>query len=173
MMMAGTSYVSPSTGTIPADETQNVVVSLEAGAEALDAGNYSTSITFENLSTGLGNASRSIALAVESSAGNDKFIDSVLLTQSSGSTIGNNLGATKESGEPNHGGNSGGRSVWWRWTAPSDGEISVDTFGSNFNTLLAAYTGSDVTALTLRASNDDASGLQSRITFSVQYILIK
>jgi subtilisin family serine protease len=161
--------VSPSAGTIQADDTQNVVVSLEAGAETLDAGSYSTSITFENLSTGLGNASRSASLSVvASSAGNDKFIDSILLTQSSGSTIGDNLGATKESGEPNHAGNAGGRSVWWRWTAPSDGEFSVDTFGSNFNTLLAAYTGSGVSELTLRASNDDASGSQSRITFSVQ-----
>ena len=28
--------------------------------------------------------------------------------------------ATKEPGEPNHGGNPGGKSVWWSWTAPDD-----------------------------------------------------
>ena len=35
--------------------------------------------------------------------------------------LGSNEGATKEPGEPNHRGSAGGASVWYRWTALSDG----------------------------------------------------
>ena len=34
-------------------------------------------------------------------------------------------------------GTPGGVSVWYRWTAPMDGFVSVDTVGSDFDTLLA------------------------------------
>ncbi len=97
---------------------------------------------------------------------NDNFSDATVIAGSSGQVNGGNVAATKETGEPNHAGNSGGKSVWWRWTAPADGEISINTFGSNFDTLLAAYTGSEVDNLTVVSSNDDSGGgLQSRITF--------
>ncbi len=32
---------------------------------------------------------------------------------------------------------SGGRSVWWRWKPPSDGNVTIDTRGSYFDTTLA------------------------------------
>lgn len=79
--------------------------------------------------------------------------------------ITSNQFSTKQSGEPNHAGNAGGKSVWFQWTAPGAGLVTVDTHGSSFNTLLAVYTGSDVSALTAIAGNDDdgsangASGL--------------
>jgi alpha-tubulin suppressor-like RCC1 family protein len=68
----------------------------------------------------------------------------------------NNYGATKEPGEPNHATDEpGGSSVWWKWTAPGPGSMTITTAGSSFDTLLAAYTGSAVTALSQIASNDD------------------
>jgi hypothetical protein len=75
--------------------------------------------------------------------------------------------AGKEPGEPNHAGDPGGASVWWSWIAPSGGGVTIDTKGSNFDTLLAAYTGSLLTNLTLMASSDDVSSnqLTSSITF--------
>jgi subtilisin family serine protease len=80
-----------------------------------------------------------------------------------------NTYATKERGEPKHARNEGGASVWFRWTAPAGGQASFDTAGSTFDTVLAAYRGSELTALTPVASNDDAGGLRSsRITFEVQ-----
>ena len=63
--------------------------------------------------------------------------------------------STKQSEEPNHAGNSGGHSVWWKWTAPVSGQFSLDTHGSNFDTLLAVYTGNSVSALANIASNDN------------------
>jgi hypothetical protein len=33
------------------------------------------------------------------------------------------------------------KSIWWEWRAPSNGALTVDTFGSDFDTLLAVYQG--------------------------------
>lgn len=61
----------------------------------------------------------------------------------------------KEAGEPNHAGNIGGRSVWWKWTAPSSGMATLTTQGSVFDTTLGVYVGPAVNSLTTIASNDD------------------
>jgi YD repeat-containing protein len=75
-----------------------------------------------------------------------------------GIAVGNNLRATKQTNETNHAGNPGGASVWWRWTAPANGSVTVETAGSTFDTLLAVYTnGANGTMLPI-ASNDDSSG---------------
>ena len=36
-----------------------------------------------------------------------------------------NAGATKQADEPNHGGNPGGSSVWYSWTAPATGRATI------------------------------------------------
>jgi hypothetical protein len=72
--------------------------------------------------------------------------------------ISGNSTATKELGEPNHAGNAGGRSVWWRWVAPNSGTVLLTTVGSNFDTTLAVYTGSAVNALTAIAADDESGG---------------
>jgi len=66
-----------------------------------------------------------------------------------------NVNATKQPGEPNHAGNAGGHSVWRSITAEMSRRITVTTAGSNFDTLLAIYTGPNVSNLTLIASNDN------------------
>ena len=70
---------------------------------------------------------------------------------------GSNVGATKESAEPAHAGGPGAHSIWWKWTAPSGGNTTITTLGSDFDTALAIYTGSAVGALTSVASNDDVT----------------
>ena len=65
--------------------------------------------------------------------------------------------ATKEPGEPAHAGNAGGRSVWYRWTAPAGGSIRIDTCSSFVDTLLAVYT-VNAGELTAVAANDDTPG---------------
>src|SRR5687767_6589051 len=76
--------------------------------------------------------------------------------------------ATKETGEPDHAGHPGGASVWYRWTAPADGSVAIDTCGSGFDTLLAVYGGASLPALSAVASNDDAGcgAGTSRVTFT-------
>ena len=80
------------------------------------------------------------------------------------------VGASREAGEPAHAGNIGGSSVWFAWTAPTTGTVTINTAGSSFDTLLAVYTGSSVSGLAAVASNDDANypvTLTSAVTFHV------
>ena len=78
------------------------------------------------------------------------------ITGLSGTGRGSNVSATKEPGEPNHANKPGTNSVWLSWQAPLLGGVATfDTAGSSFDSLLAVYTGDNVTNLTLVASNDD------------------
>src|SRR4051812_46610388 len=67
---------------------------------------------------------------------NDAFAAAELLTGPTATASGSNAEATKETGEPNHAGNSGGHSVWYRWIAPEGGIATIDTFNSGFDTTL-------------------------------------
>ena len=96
---------------------------------------------------------------------NDGFANATAVSGLPVSVNGENVGATKEPGEPDHAGDTGGQSVWWVWTAPSTASVTVDTCGSSFDTLLAVYTGDSVNALNLVGSNDDACDLGSAVTF--------
>ncbi len=98
---------------------------------------------------------------------NDDFADRITISGPTGRTTGSNVEATLEPNEPVHHHFSAGRSVWWQWQAPADGTAVIDTFGSNFDTILAVYTGSSLQSLQLVASNDDAPHtLQSRVEFA-------
>ncbi len=104
---------------------------------------------------------------------NDNFVNATVLTGESGQTDGSNTNATNEPAEPDHAGNKGGQSVWWKWTVPDSGYFSFDTKGSTVDTLLAVYTGSGVGSLTeIAANNDVSAGVpdqaydnSSRVTF--------
>lgn len=97
---------------------------------------------------------------------NDNFANSIAISGSEGTTNGDNIDATDETNEPPHDGGIGSSSVWWSWTAPSTGTTQFDTFGSDFDTVLAVYSGSTLLSLSEVASNDDSTGSQSRVEFS-------
>lgn len=99
---------------------------------------------------------------------NDNFASPRFLPGPNGTVSASNVAATKESGEPNHAGNAGGRSVWYTWTAPAPGPVTFHTRGSSFDTLLAVYHGGSVGGLTLVAASDDISPTvrQSSVTFT-------
>jgi hypothetical protein len=84
---------------------------------------------------------------------NDRFSNRIILTGTNISVSGNNTQANKEGGEPLHAGNPGGSSIWWAWTAPTNGEVILNTDGSTnsdgglLDTLLGVYTGSTVSML--------------------------
>ena len=99
---------------------------------------------------------------------NDAFADRFMLEGLTPTATGTNIDATAETGEPVHHGVGGGKSVWWTWTAPASGTVTVETVGSDFDTVLAVYDGSDVASLTRLVSNDDIDYgvvLQSRVSF--------
>ena len=86
---------------------------------------------------------------------NDAFAAAAGIGGTTGTWTGSTLNATKEPGEPRHAANAGGASIWFRWTAPSSGRYYFSTSGSGFNTLLAVYRGTSVSALSVVAANDD------------------
>jgi PASTA domain len=88
---------------------------------------------------------------------NDGFADGLVLSGDSGGRLDSNVDATKEVGEPAHAGDPGGKSVWYRWTAARDGQAVFSTCGSEFDTVLAVYTGTTVPSLIeVTSSNNDA-----------------
>ena len=101
-------------------------------------------------------------------AANDPFSGAQAITGTSGSVGGTTVGASRETSEPGHGGAGASASIWYRWTAPSSGTLTVTTQGSSFDTLLGAYTGSSVTGLSTHAANDDVTGgTWSRVAIGV------
>jgi hypothetical protein len=98
---------------------------------------------------------------------NDAFADGLALSGDAGTRFDSNAEATKEAGEPAHAGDPGGASVWYRWTAAQDGQAVFSTCGSDFDTLLAVYTGSTVGSLTevTSSNNDPDCDSSSRVSF--------
>lgn len=133
-----------------------------------DEGEYQVIVTNSK-----GTALSSVAyVAIEQTAiipENDPFSAATVITGASGRVRASNRLATGETGEPNHAAASTPlASVWWKWTATANGQLTLDTFGSSFDTTLAAYTGTTLGALTVRGSSNDADGtLQSRVSFQV------
>lgn len=95
---------------------------------------------------------------------NDNFAAATVVSGNSGTVYGGNCAATSEAGEPD----GAAKTVWWSWIAPSSGLATFDTGGSTFDTILCAYTGTNIAALTSIDCNDDATGLgvQSRVSFT-------
>ncbi len=97
---------------------------------------------------------------------NDNFASAQLITGSSGSAPGSNVNATLETGEPTTtAGFTGGKSIWFRWVAPSTASI---TFGltANFDTQLAIYNGSAVNNLTSVGESDPGGSGGDSVTFN-------
>jgi hypothetical protein len=99
---------------------------------------------------------------------NDHFNNAQFISSSNVSVGGTNRYATWQPGEP--GSNGTTHSVWYRWTAPFSGPVTMDTCTSSFDTVLDVYTGFSVGGLSPVASDDDgcdapnASG--SRVSFN-------
>jgi len=80
-----------------------------------------------------------------------------------GTQIFSTVGSTSEAGEPNHCGVAGGASQWFVYQAEVDGRLSVSTEGSDFDTVLAVYTGPGDSFLTLReVACDNDSGTNGK-----------
>jgi Calx-beta domain len=105
--------------------------------------------------------------------GNNNFANPRVISDCTGSVLGSTLASTRETGEPSHdpAGTTGGGSVWYQWQSPVNGSVTMSTVGNqtNFDTVLAVYTGNDVSTLVTIVKNDDInSGIvrTSRVTFT-------
>ena len=97
----------------------------------------------------------------------DFFASPRLIVGLTGTSTSKTNFATAELNEPNHAGYVASHSVWFNYTAPASGQIEVTTAGSNFDTLLAVYTGNTLSTLTQIAANDDVkTGQSSGVSFA-------
>ncbi|HEY2082746.1 MAG TPA: hypothetical protein VGI88_08150 [Verrucomicrobiae bacterium] len=95
----------------------------------------------------------SLAVTAMAQPANDNFANRILMTGESLTVSGSLSNATPEAGEPSLPGISSGQTAWWSWTAPSNGIVSLSINGTGFEPLLTIYTGSDLSQLSLVASN--------------------
>ena len=87
---------------------------------------------------------------------------------------GTNVSATVQANEPNL--SPAGATVWWYYLPAEDGVLTVDTFGSDFDTMLHVYSGvtSGFGEWTLEADDDDTDDdptdntRQSKVSFPVE-----
>ena len=98
---------------------------------------------------------------------NDAFTNRIVLTGAAPTTSVNTYGATAETGEPAHAGIPATHSAWFSWTAPANNLTTISTSGSDFDTVLAVYSGTSLTTITNVARNDDYLGHPtSQVTFN-------
>ena len=96
----------------------------------------------------------SFALDLAPVPANDNFVDAQALTGTNASAVGMNSMATREPGEPYQTpGIPGGHSVWYSWTAPSRGLVTVGAASTNFTPYLNVFLGTNVAALTPVGTN--------------------
>lgn len=124
--------------------------------------------TYHIAVAGYTNSQGGVALNINP-GGNDFFANFLTLAGSSGTVAGRNTTARREAGEPGFPGGNGTNSVWFCGQVPLGGLLRFDTEGSNFDTLLAVYTGSRITNLVLVASdNDSGTNKTSRLYFQAE-----
>lgn len=104
---------------------------------------------------------------------NDDFEDALLIEGTSASAEAENWAATKQTDEPDHRGDPGGASVWFKWTAPRTGGVFLQACDGPQETLVAAYTGGSVgnlTPVTPLESNPDCDltfGAVAGVTYKI------
>ena len=97
---------------------------------------------------------------------NDSFASRARILGAQVSLSAYNYSATAQPGEPAHAGASASRSTWFTWTAPANGDVTIDTLGSTFDTRLAVYRGDALAALQLVAEHAGEPGRKfSRVRF--------
>jgi uncharacterized delta-60 repeat protein len=78
-----------------------------------------------------------------------------------GNVINDNTGVTAETGAPSNAGSPANAPLYYQWTAPSDGVVTLDTVidastgDLQLDTVLGVYTGSSLANLNQVAANDD------------------
>jgi hypothetical protein len=94
-----------------------------------------------------------LCLALTKPAVNDAFEHRLALHGIYVIARGYNAGATPQEGEPAAAPGSTGKTVWWSWTAPVSGTVSLDLSGSDYAFPVAVFTGATLGDLSLVATN--------------------
>lgn len=112
-------------------------------------------VTYEIAVDGKNGATGLTILNVGTIPANDAFANPVQLSGQSTHVTSSNAHCSREAGEPTILGLSGGDSVWYQWTAPATGHYQIAAISNDFDPILAVYTGSSLSNLSLVASDDN------------------
>jgi alpha-tubulin suppressor-like RCC1 family protein len=112
---------------------------------------------------GSANSTNASLKVINSTVANDLCSGAIVITSGSYTNVQSTVQATSF-GDPVPDCVDGfGHGVWYQFIAPVTGQLVVDTFGSDFDTGLAIYTGS-CDALMEVVCNDDTGGVTSQVT---------
>lgn len=123
----------------------------------LTSSNPGAGTTYYIAVSGYGGSQGYFSIGIQQQLGelNDNFSNPYISKKTHFTLQGLNNQATSETGEPIHAGISNQKSIWIKWTANTRSTVTLDTLGSNYDTVLAVYTGTSLQTLTKIVSNDD------------------
>jgi hypothetical protein len=103
-----------------------------------------------------------LLLTVDTGRAQTSFTTPGVLSGNSGYVVNDNTGVMPDPGAPSTAGFPPNAPLWYSWTAPVDGEVTLDTVGSvddiflqPLDTVLGVYTGNTLGTLSQVAANDD------------------
>ncbi len=135
-------------------------------AETAHGGAYT--VVIQNDDGLAGSAIATLEVLLPDADARDHFDDRQFLAGDNGQGVARSVNATLEPDEPVHGGITNSASVWATWRPSESGIATVTTAGSDFDTVLAIYTGATLTNLAAVAWDDDSGGfLASSSRFNV------
>jgi hypothetical protein len=164
-------------GVIVSDAT-NTALTITA-IQAIDCGAYSVLVS-DGVGTVVSEPADVTVAGIDILQGVDQLLDALVLNlvSTSGVFRSYNTNAVKEPGTPDIiPGDPGGSEIWFKWSPPllllSGGNVTFSTLGSDFDTTVGVYTGSDVSDLTqvpTAINDDDSAGyLNSQVSFYAKY----
>jgi hypothetical protein len=132
-------------------------------------GKYELYVT-DDFGNGMGGQIGSWSMNITAGASNDYFSEAQPINSASATIDGENIAASYEPDEPFSAPNESRASVWYRWTAPGTGPVTVDTCTTDYDGVMGVYTGNAVNSLTRVAlmNNGCPSGLGAKVTFDAQ-----
>lgn len=119
---------------------------------------------------GISGAQGEVELTWATQPHNDAFSDFQMLSSYTGTVTGDLTGATLDPGENplTQFSDLATNTVWFAWAPLVPGEVTIDTLGSQVDTVITVYNGSDLDSLVYVASDDNSGGNngESRVTFN-------
>lgn len=107
---------------------------------------------------------------------NDLFSNRILLEGVNNNVSGTLSGAGSELGEPLHALlPPPQRSIWWKWQAPTDGTLVIDTSGGGFPAIPKVYAGfaiDDLVPIEIQKSEMDDQQLTLKVEKAVDYAIV-
>ena len=163
--------LSSTGGTITANGSTTVSVSINSNANSLAVGSYSDTVTFTNTTNHSGDTTRPVSLIVNPLS-NDLCANAAVVCP--GTYTGTTVGMALDSGASvSCDGSSPGPDVWYKYTPGSTGNatISLCSSGSTWDSVLSIHSGTcpGTTTNQLNCSDDDcgSTGGHGTITRSV------